>query len=161
MAGVNQRTDADNSATADLLEKSVQAYDELLADFPDSPYNQKRYEDEELGNLERHIQELKSEKASEFYAWFRTQNPQKSDRRGPLDGLPSGHPPLDSGPVTLPQIPEGLRLPDEAPETGPVLPSPSSSGTPEEGQADSPAKEGGEADESATPKSPAEKTDGE
>jgi hypothetical protein len=122
MAGVNQRTDAPNSSTADLLEGAAKAYEKLLSEYPDSAYNQKRYEDEEFGNLERHLQFLKSDKAGEFYAWFRTQNPKPEDRRGPFDNTPFDHPPFDLGPVTLPPIPEGLRLLDDDTETGPAFP---------------------------------------
>ncbi|MBT6155829.1 MAG: hypothetical protein HOL01_12725 [Planctomycetaceae bacterium] len=122
MAGVNQRTDAANSETADLLAEAVKAYEKLLSEYPDSAYNQKRYEEEELGNLERHRDFLKSEKASIFYAWFRTQNPKPEDRRSPLDGMPTDHPPFGSGPVTLPPIPEGLRLLDDDAEAGPEFP---------------------------------------
>lgn len=126
MAGVNQRTDAKNSTTTDLLTEAAEAYDKLLKDFPNSPYNQKRYEDEELGKLERHLKFLKSQEAAEFYAWFRTQKPVKKDRRGPFDSLPGGHPPLDTGPVILPSIPDSLKLSDEEPAAGPAFPGASS-----------------------------------
>jgi tetratricopeptide (TPR) repeat protein len=124
MAGVNQRTDAPNSTTVDLLDGAAKAYEKLLSEYPNSAYNQKRYEEEELGNLERHLQYLKSDEASNFYAWFRTQNPKPAGRRGPFDSMPFDHPPFDPGPVTLPPIPEGLRLLDDDTDTdtGPAFP---------------------------------------
>ena len=150
MAGVNQRTDAANSETADLLAEAAKAYEKLLSEYPDSAYNQKRYEEEDIGNLERHLHFLKDEvavnklnekgkvvgkewrprkegdigylKAQSFYAWFRTQNPKPEDRRSPFDSMPTDHPPFDSGPVTLPPIPEGLRLLDDDAEAGPAFP---------------------------------------
>ena len=174
MAGVNHPTDALNSETADLLAEAAKYYEKLLSEFPDSAYNQKRYEEEELGNLERHLQFLKSEKASNFYAWFRTQNPKPEDRRSPFDSMPSDHPPFDLGPVTLPPIPEGLRLLEDNAEAGPSIPGTEpetsegeSSGTtpgpkPSAPVSKTPAETNGDDDKKPdAPASPSEKKDGE
>ena len=129
MAGVNQRTDAENSMPADLLEEAVKRYEDLISEYPDTVYNRKRYEDEELGKLERRLKFLKSEEAQRFYAWFRTQNPKSQNRFGPLDGFPFDRSSTGTPPVMLPPIPNRLLLPfDETDGGGPLLPEVGSEG---------------------------------
>lgn len=90
--------------------EALETYRALLNEFPESVYKVV---------VERRIEELEKEEASEFYAWFRNQNPNPDDPdRQPQDG----------GTSTLPDIPMDLRLrdtstasSDDSPGTGPSL----------------------------------------
>jgi len=119
MAGVNQRTTVVKSSPAELLAEAIKAYKRFVEDYPDSLLNLKRYEDEKLGRLEQRIRFLESQDTGNFYVWFRTQNPKTKDRRGPFDN-PFGQPGAGDGPVMLPPIPSGLRLPDDIDDSTPV-----------------------------------------
>lgn len=67
--------------------KAIEGYTALLSQFPKSIYK---------AAAEERIESLKSPDAKEFYAWFHKQNPKPPDLKKPKDGLPEGHPPLDS-----------------------------------------------------------------
>ena len=112
MAGVNLSSTADDGpqTTGQSLAEAVKAYQKLIKEFPNTPYNRKSFEQDELGRIERRIEHLEYDAAQEFYAWFRTQNPKREDRPNPFDISP-GASPTDNLPVTLPPIPERLRLP--------------------------------------------------
>ncbi len=66
--------------------KSIEAYQALLKQFPKSLYK---------AAAEERIESLKSESAKEFYVWFHKQNPKPPEASKPKDGLPDGHPPFD------------------------------------------------------------------
>ncbi|MFM9961598.1 MAG: tetratricopeptide repeat protein [Planctomycetaceae bacterium] len=66
--------------------QSIEAYQTLLKEFPNSIYK---------AAAQERIESLKTESAKEFYAWFHKQNPKLADTKKPMDGLPDGHPPLD------------------------------------------------------------------
>lgn len=67
--------------------KAIEGYTSLLNQFPKSIYK---------AAAEERIESLKSPDAKEFYAWFHKQNPKPADLKKPKDGLPEGHPPIDS-----------------------------------------------------------------
>ncbi len=67
--------------------KAVEGYTALLNQFPKSIYK---------AAAEERIESLKSPDAKEFYAWFHKQHPKPPDLKKPKDGLPEGHPSLDS-----------------------------------------------------------------
>jgi len=73
--------------------KSIEGYAALLNQFPKSIYK---------AAAEERIESLKSPEAKEFYAWFHKQNPKPADLKKPKDGLPEGHPPIDSLPDNKP-----------------------------------------------------------
>lgn len=75
--------------------KAIDGYSALLKQFPNSIYK---------AAAESRIESLKSPDAKEFYAWFHKQNPKPADLKKPKDGLPEGHPPLDS---LIDQKPDG------------------------------------------------------
>jgi hypothetical protein len=75
--------------------KAIEGYTALLSQFPKSIYK---------AAAEERIESLKSPEAKEFYAWFHKQNPKPPDLKKPKDGLPEGHPPIDS---LLDDKPEG------------------------------------------------------
>lgn len=75
--------------------KAIEGYTALLSQFPKSIYK---------AAAEERIESLKSPDAKEFYAWFHKQHPKPPDLKKPKDGLPEGHPPLDS---LLDDKPEG------------------------------------------------------
>ncbi|HVJ68151.1 MAG TPA: hypothetical protein VM510_09220, partial [Caulifigura sp.] len=63
------------------VSKAVDAYDTLIKEFPNSPF--KDY-------AAFRVAELKNPQSSEFYEWFRKQNPKPAARPEPMDGkLPS------------------------------------------------------------------------
>ena len=90
--GLAKSTEAqsDNDTT-----KAIEGYTALLSQFPKSIY---------IAAAEERIESLKSPHAKEFYAWFHKQNPKPPDPKKPQDGLPDGHPSLDS---LLDDKPEG------------------------------------------------------
>lgn len=67
--------------------KAIEGYTALLNQFPKSIYK---------AAAEERIESLKSPDAKEFYAWFHKQNPKPPELKKPKDGLPDGHPSLDS-----------------------------------------------------------------
>ncbi len=67
--------------------KAIEGYSALLNQFPKSIYK---------AAAEERIEALKSPDAKEFYAWFHKQHPKPPDLKKPKDGLPEGHPSLDS-----------------------------------------------------------------
>ena len=67
--------------------KAIEGYTALLSQFPKSIYK---------AAAEERIESLKSPDAKEFYAWFHKQNPKPPELKKPKDGLPDGHPSLDS-----------------------------------------------------------------
>lgn len=75
--------------------KAIEGYTALLNQFPKSIYK---------AAAEERIESLKSLDAKEFYAWFHKQHPKPPDLKKPKDGLPEGHPSLDS---LLDDKPEG------------------------------------------------------
>lgn len=75
--------------------KAIEGYTALLNQFPKSIYK---------AAAEERIESLKSPDAKEFYAWFHKQHPKPPDLKKPKDGLPDGHPSLDS---LLDDKPEG------------------------------------------------------
>lgn len=75
--------------------KAIEGYTALLSQFPKSIYK---------AAAEERIESLKSPDAKEFYAWFHKQHPKPPDTKKPKDGLPDGHPPIDS---LLDDKPEG------------------------------------------------------
>ena len=75
--------------------KAIEGYTALLSQFPKSIYK---------AAAEERIESLKSPDAKEFYAWFHKQHPKPPDPKKPKDGLPDGHPLLDS---LLDDKPEG------------------------------------------------------
>ncbi|TXT34109.1 MAG: hypothetical protein FD138_1735 [Planctomycetota bacterium] len=77
--------------------KAVEGYTALLNQFPKSIYK---------AAAEERIESLKSPDAKEFYAWFHKQHPKPPDLKKPKDGLPEGHPSLDS---LLDDKPEGKK----------------------------------------------------
>lgn len=92
------------------VDEAIQAYELFLQRYPDSIF---------ASLAENRIAALKTERAQDFYAWFREQNPNPEDFKTPEDGtppgsLPPGHPPVGSGqppigpgpPLTGPGFPE-------------------------------------------------------
>ena len=67
--------------------KAIEGYTALLNQFPKSIYK---------AAAEERIESLNSPDAKEFYAWFHKQNPKPPELKKPKDGLPDGHPSLDS-----------------------------------------------------------------
>lgn len=115
LAGI-QTAEQDDSATkpAASLNEAIDAYEQLLKQFPETLYKDIAQE---------RIAELKRQSTQEFYAWFRTQNPRPGDRRLPQDGLlPPGHPAL--GDFSLPGAPEDAAPPRPVPGGGVELPPP-------------------------------------
>jgi len=99
--------------------KAVAAYEKFASEFPDSLY---------APSAKKRKDVLETGGAKEFYAWFQEQTPEPSDRGGPMDGFPGGQFPFGNGsstdlPITLPPIPEGLKLPEE-PESEISFPAP-------------------------------------
>jgi hypothetical protein len=89
-------------ATSDgAVDKALEAYESFAKKYPESIYKQL---------VEERITALKSPSSKEFYAWFSKQNPKPEDRPKPRDGLPPGHPSIDSpnAPIMLPPIPDEL-----------------------------------------------------
>ncbi len=90
---------------------AVTAYEQFLERYPDSIYT---------SLAENRITALKTERAKDFYAWYREQAPNPADLKTPQDGgspgslppghpaLPTGHPPIGSGPAfpTAPPVTE-------------------------------------------------------
>ena len=71
---------------------AIKAYEQYVKEFPEAPF--KSY-------AEFRIEQLKNPDASDFYAWFRKQNPKPAPRPEPMDGkLPS-----DSA-LNTPELPE-------------------------------------------------------
>ena len=90
------------------VDKAIEAYQRFTDQFPDSIYRP---------FAEDRIQDLKSKRAKDFYAWFREQNPNPEDFKMPEDGkplpgspggLPPGHPPISpkSPPTSAPPVTE-------------------------------------------------------
>lgn len=84
--------------------KAIEGYTALLSQFPKSIYK---------AAAEERIESLKSPGAKEFYAWFHKQHPKPPDLKKPKDGLPEGHPPIDS---LLDDKPEGDKSESKKPE---------------------------------------------
>ncbi len=85
--------------------KAIEGYTALLNQFPKSIYK---------AAAEERIESLKSPDAKEFYAWFHKQHPKPpDDSKKPKDGLPDGHPSLDS---LLDDKPEGDKTESKKPE---------------------------------------------
>ncbi|HVJ87089.1 MAG TPA: hypothetical protein VM452_15650 [Caulifigura sp.] len=60
---------------------AIKAYEQYVKEFPEAPF--KNY-------AEFRVEQLKNPDASDFYAWFRKQNPKPAPRPEPMDGkLPS------------------------------------------------------------------------
>lgn len=74
------------------VSKAVEAYETLIKEFPNSPF--KDY-------AAFRVADLKNPQASEFYAWFRKQNPKPAARPEPMDGKL----PLDGG-IKSPALPD-------------------------------------------------------
>ncbi len=85
--------------------KAIEGYTALLNQFPKSIYK---------AAAEERIESLKSPDAKEFYAWFHKQHPKPPDLKKPKDGLPEGHPSLDS---LLNDKPEDDKSENKKPET--------------------------------------------
>lgn len=85
--------------------KAIEGYTTLLSQFPKSIYKVA---------AEERIESLKSPDAKEFYAWFHKQNPKPPELKKPKDGLPDGHPSLDS---LMDDKPEGDTTDDKKPES--------------------------------------------
>ena len=81
------------TSTGDL-QPALQAYENLLAEFPDTPYK---------SLVEDALTRLKKQNTQDFYAWFAVQKPAPKDRDQPSDLLKS---------LNL----EGLTLPTETPD---------------------------------------------
>jgi tetratricopeptide (TPR) repeat protein len=93
------------STSGDDTDRAIKSYDEFLRRFPDSPF---------ASRAKNQIEILKSEEGKEFYAWFAKQDPKPEDRKLPNDGLPPGHPSIDPATlIRLPNLPDGLKLPDD------------------------------------------------
>ena len=75
--------------------KAIEGYSALLKQFPKSIYK---------AAAEERIESLKSPDAKEFYAWFHKQHPKPPDLKKPKDGLPDGHPSIES---LLDDMPDG------------------------------------------------------
>lgn len=84
--------------------KAIEAYQTLLNKYP-KPLHKESPEPLYYAAAEERIESLKSPEAQEFYAWFHKQNPKLPEKDNkPKDGLPEGHPSLDS---LLDDKPEG------------------------------------------------------
>lgn len=81
-------------------EPAIQAYEQLLREFPDSRHSLW---------AEHRAEVLRSETSQEFYAWFRQQQPKPSDRPLPQDMQSPGSV-FDHGQL---QMPFGLDLPED------------------------------------------------
>jgi len=98
---------AEASGEAD---QAVDLYKQLVREYDDPVYKD---------IAEGRISVLETADAKDFYAWFRKQNPKPEDRQQPRDGmsdpfgLPPGHPPI----LTLPELPDELKLPEEKADT--------------------------------------------
>lgn len=87
-------------ATSDgAVDQALEAYEAIAKKYPDSIYKQL---------VEGRIAALKASGSKDFYAWFSKQNPKPEDRPKPRDGMPPGHPSIDSQNITLPPIPDEL-----------------------------------------------------
>lgn len=82
--GLAKSTEAQSDADT---AKAIEGYTVLLNQFPSSIYK---------AAAEGRIESLKSQESKDFYAWFHKQKPKPADLKKPKDGLPEGHPPLDS-----------------------------------------------------------------
>lgn len=114
--------------SGDSTDEAIAAYEALISEFPESQH--RRW-------AEHRIEELKAGSTKQFYAWFRQQNPQPTDRPLPQDTAPSSSstPPMDSSlpelPLTIPggststtpkegdegEKPRAMPAPDAKPET--------------------------------------------
>lgn len=75
------------------LSKAETQYKKVMDQFPDSL---------QAELAKKRLEALKRSGSSEFYAWFKQQNPKPTDRKGPNDGLPSNIP---GGNLGLPNAP--------------------------------------------------------
>lgn len=76
------------------LKPAVDAYNKLLADFPETPYKPA---------VEQQLERLDKKSTQEFYAWFAAQNPEPADRETPEDLMNSMNQQLNvPGMPTLP-----------------------------------------------------------
>ena len=86
---VSDKKDAENVKG---VEEAIEAYELFLQRHPDSIF---------ASLAEDRISALKTDRAQDFYVWFREQNPVPEDRTTPADGgpgsLPPGHPPIGPG----------------------------------------------------------------
>jgi hypothetical protein len=72
--------------------EAIKAYEQLIKEFPESAFS---------GYAAHRVEELKEPQASDFYAWFRKQNPKPAPRPQPNDGKP----PIE-GAIKTPELPE-------------------------------------------------------
>ena len=107
------------------LKSAVSAYQKFSSQFPNSP-------DREFA--EQRANELESNDAEKFYAWFFKQNPKPEDRQHPNDGAPQDD-------VVLPEIPDAL-IPEDW-----VEPKAESTEPPAEGEGKSETSDDGKKDE--------------
>ncbi len=120
---------------------AIDAYTELINDFPDSRFRQW---------AEYRVEELNSPAVQEFYAWYHAQNPAPADRPLPQDdphaGLPGFNIPSLDPTMDGPDLPAGLDLNDLI---GPADTDVDAVGTETEGDqpADPPTDEAGETTE--------------
>jgi len=77
------------------LKPAIDAYNTLLADFPETPYKPA---------VEEQLERLEKKSSQEFYAWFAEQKPEPADRETPEDLMNQ-------------MMPEGLDLPAPAGES--------------------------------------------
>ena len=98
LAGVDV-SEVEGSENVEGVETAVEAYEQFLQRYPNSIF---------ASFAESRIAALKTDRAADFYAWYREQNPNPDDLQTPKDGLPEGHPPV------------GGSLPGETPSTEPM-----------------------------------------
>ena len=136
---------------------AIQTYEQLLKEFPQSQHR--------LWAKER-IEALKAPGTSDFYAWFRKQNPKPADRPSPLDipatppedvfkdiQLPTGNPPKEGSPATE------MKLELPKPEGEPAKPLPGGATPPADSAKSSAPAMPADAPKADAPKADAPKAD--
>ncbi len=88
------------------VSEAIKAYETLIKEFPDSTFRD---------YAAHRVEELKAPGASDFYAWFRKQDPKPAPRPEPMDGRPAGDTSLRT--PDLPDI--DLQLDNEMPAAAP------------------------------------------
>ncbi len=85
------------------VEEAIAAYEQFLERYPESIF---------ASFAEDRIAALKTDRAQDFYAWYREQNPNPDDLKTPADGqLPEGHPPI--GGTSSESMPNLQKLEDQ------------------------------------------------
>lgn len=94
LAGVDV-SEIENGENVEGLKEAIAAYEQFLERYPNSIF---------ADFAEDRISALETDRAQDFYAWYREQNPNPDDLKTPEDGLPEGHPPIGGPSEPMPDL---------------------------------------------------------